>query len=85
MPQYKEKYKDKRLYRYTALFYITHYSVDILFINRDDGHPVCLSGHFLGRFAGEEAEPVCSRSDSNGHAGQSDLHGLLRVLPLPGL
>lgn len=59
--------------------------MDILFINRDDGHPVCLSGNIPGRFAGEEAEPVCSGSDSNGHAGQSDLHCLLRVLPLPGL
>lgn len=52
---------------------------------RDDGHPLCLPGHLPGWPPGEEAEPVCSGGHPDGHAGQPSVHGLLRLLPLPGL
>lgn len=52
---------------------------------RDDGNPLCLPGHLPGWPLGEEAEPVCSGGHSDGHAGQLSVHGLLRLLPLPGL
>lgn len=46
---------------------------------------MCVSGDLHGRSAGEEAEPVGTGSHPHGHAGQPDLHRLLRLLPVPGL
>lgn len=44
-----------------------------------------MPGDLHGRPAGEEAEPVGAGSHPHGHAGQPDLHRLLRLLPVPGL
>lgn len=52
---------------------------------RDDSNPVCMSGHIPGWPLGEEAQPVCSGSHQDGHAGEPGVHSLLRVFPVPGL
>lgn len=52
---------------------------------RDDSNPMCMSGHIPGWPLGEEAQPVCSGSHQDGHAGEPGVHSLLRVLPVPGL
>lgn len=52
---------------------------------RDDSNPVRVSGHIPGWPLGEEAQPVCSGSHQDGHAGEPGVHSLLRVFPLPGM
>lgn len=52
---------------------------------RDDSNPMRMPGHISGWPLGEEAQPVCSGSHQDGHAGEPGVHSLLRVFPLPGL
>lgn len=56
-----------------------------VFFRRYDCHSVRVSGDLHGRPAGEEAQPVGAGSHPHGHAGQPDLHRVLRLLPVPGL
>lgn len=46
---------------------------------------MCVSGHIPGWPLGEEAQPLCSGSHQDGHAGEPGVHSLLRVFPVPGM
>lgn len=56
-----------------------------VFFRRYDCHSVCVSGDLHGWPAGEETQPVGAGSHPHGHAGQPDLHRVLRLLLVPGL
>lgn len=77
-----------RMFHHVIVLFTEHYLhlFKLIFSScRDDSNPMCMSGHIPGRSFGEEAQPFCSGSYQDGHAGEPGVHSLLRVIPVPGM